>query len=170
MGQTVTFQGNPLTLGGETLKVGDKAADFTLVDGELNPVSLADFGGKIKVITTMPSLDTPVCDLQLKAFNKRAMELTGNICIIAVTKDLPFAQGRFCSTNAIDKVTVLSDYKCDAFGRAYGVFIEELSLLSRAVFILDGNNTVCYTQIVSEITKEPDYNAVFSALTESVAK
>ncbi|QJA07015.1 thiol peroxidase [Thermosulfurimonas marina] len=160
----VTFQGRPLTLVGPELKVGDPAPDFTLVDQDLRPVSLKDFSGKIKVLSVTPSLDTPVCDLQARRFNQEAAALSPEIVVLNVSVDLPFAIARFCAQAGIDRVQALSDYRERAFGRAYGLLIKELQLLSRAVLVLDQENRLRYFELVREITQEPDYAAALSAV------
>lgn len=136
----VTFQGNPLTLEGTQVKVGDTAPDFTVVDNDLNPFKLSDTKGK-RVFLTVPSLDTPVCDTEVRRFNQEAAKL-GDVTIYTISMDLPFAQGRWCGGAEIDKVKTVSDYKDREFGKNYGVYINELGLLSRAVFVVDENNKI----------------------------
>lgn len=162
--RTVTFMGNPLTLLGSELKVGSKAPDFSILDNGLSPVTLANYAGKVKVICTVPSLDTPVCDTETRRFNQEAANLKGDVVVLTISQDLPFAQGRWCGAAGIDRVVTLSDYRDRAFGSAYGVMIKELMLLTRAIFVLDASDTVRYTQIVPEITSEPDYAAVLEAV------
>ncbi|MFC1808935.1 thiol peroxidase [Candidatus Omnitrophota bacterium] len=164
----VTFQGNHLTLEGSQIEVGKPAPAFTAVDGELKPVTLADFEGKVKVINTFPSIDTPVCNLQLKEFNKRATSLGEDVVIIAVSKDLPFALNRFCEANSIANVKVLSDYQESSLGLAYGLLIKELKLLTRSIVIVDKSNTIQYIQIVDEIANEPNYDEAMEALKAAV--
>jgi thiol peroxidase len=161
---TVTFQGNPLTLEGRAVKVGMQAPAFKVVNGELKPVTLADFKGKVKIITTFPSVDTPVCNLQLKAFNKKAAGLGKDVVILAISKDLPFAQNRFCEANSIKSVQVLSDYQESSLALAYGLLIKELKLLARSILIVDKNDTIQYIQIVGEISHEPNYDEAMKAL------
>lgn len=158
----VTFRGNNITLAGSRVKVGDTAPDFSLIDHSLNTVKLSDTSGK-RVFIVVPSLDTPVCDLEVRAFNEKATEL-GDISIYAVSVDLPFAQARWCGAYDIEKVVTLSDYKDRTFGKNYGVYIEELGLLTRAVFIIDENNKVIYAEYVPEVTNQPDFEAVYAAL------
>jgi len=160
----VTFQGQPLTLLGPEIKVGQKAPDFTVVDRDLKSLSLRDFTGKIKVISVTPSLDTPVCDLQARRFNQEATGLTEDVVVLNVSMDLPFAINRFCTQAGIDRVVVLSDHREASFGRTYGVLIKELKLLTRAVFVIDKYDTVRYMEIVPEITNEPNYEAALSAV------
>ena len=158
----VTFQGNPLTLEGTQVKVGDTAPDFTVVNNDLNPLKLSDTKGK-RVFLTVPSLDTPVCDTEVRRFNQEASKL-GNVTIYTISMDLPFAQARWCGGANIDKVITASDYKDREFGKNYGVYINELGLLSRAVFVVDENNKVTYVEYLSEITNEPDYDKALNAL------
>ncbi len=160
----VTFMENPLTLLGPEIRIGDQAPGFTVVDNELKPVTLADYRGKIKIICTVPSLDTPVCDAETRRFNMEAAKLPDSVSLLTVSVDLPFAQKRWCGAAGIDKVTTLSDYQERSFGRAYGVLIKELQLLARCVFIVDGSNKVRYVQLVKEITSEPDYDGVMGAV------
>ena len=162
----ITFKGNPFTLLGPELKVGDKAPAFSLVDNNLAPVTLADYAGKTKIISTVPSLDTPVCDTETRRFNQEAALLPDNIVVLTVSLDLPFAQKRWCGSAGIDRVTTLSDYREQSFGLAYGVLIKELKLLSRSIFVLDGDDTIRYIQHVAEVTAEPDYAAAIEAAKE----
>jgi len=160
----ITFKGNPFTLLGAEIKVGAKAPDFTVVDNSLTPVTLATYSGKIKVISAVPSLDTPVCDTETRRFNQAAAGLPENVVVLTVSLDLPFAQKRWCGAAGIDRVTTLSDYQERSFASAYGILIKELKLLARAVFIIDADDTVRYIQIVPEVTSEPDYAAVTGAV------
>ncbi len=160
----VTFMGNPLTLLGPELKAGDKAPDFRMVNNDLKPVTLADFKGKIKVFSAVPSLDTPVCDTETRRFNLEAGKMPDNVVILTVSMDLPFAQKRWCGAAGIDKVDTLSDYQDRSFATAYGVLIKELKLLARCVFVVDATDTVRYIQLVREIASEPDYAAVLGAV------
>ena len=157
MARNITFKGSPLTIVGRWIKVGERAPDFKVVSQDLKDVSLADFKGKIKIISTFPSLDTPVCDLQVKEFNKRSATLSADIVVIGISKDLPFAQKRFCQENSIKNETVLSDYKTSSFGINYGLLIKELNLLARSVHIIDKNDVLRYSRIVPELTAPPDY-------------
>jgi thiol peroxidase len=159
----ITFKGNPFTLLGPELKVGDKAPDFAVVDNGLAPASLASSAGKIRIISSVPSLDTPVCDTETRRFNQEAAGLPGDVVVLTISLDLPFAQKRWCGAAGIDKVTTLSDYRDRSFGLNYGVLIKELLLLTRAIFVVDGQGVVRYIQIVPEVTSEPDYAAVMAA-------
>ena len=158
----VTFQGNPLTLEGTQVKAGDTAPDFTVVNNDLNPLKLSDTKGK-RVFLTVPSLDTPVCDTEVRRFNQEASKL-GDVTIYTISMDLPFAQARWCGSAGIDKVVTASDYKDREFGKNYGVYINELGLLSRAVFVVDENNKVTYVEYLNEITEEPNYDNALAAL------
>mgnify|MGYP001045519753 CR=1 FL=1 len=157
MARIVTFQGNPLTLVGNEVKVGDKAPDFVVLDSNLKEVRLKDFPGKIKLISVTPSLDTPVCDMQARRFNEAAAKLPDDVVIMNISMDLPFAIARFCTSAGIDRVKVLSDHKDGSFGNAYGVLIKELRLLARSVFIIDRDDKIKYMEIVPEIINHPDY-------------
>lgn len=159
----IAFQGNPLTLLGPELKPGDKAPDFTCLDGELKPVGLKDFAGKIKIISVTPSLDTPVCDLQLRKFNTEAANLPGDVAVLNISVDLPFAIARFCTSAGIEKVKALSDHRDAAFGMAYGILIKELRLLARAIFVLDRGDLIRYVEIVPEISNQPEYEKAVAA-------
>jgi thiol peroxidase len=160
----ITFQGNPLTLVGRELMVGNQAPDFRVVDTQLTPVTLADFKGKIKVLCTVPSLDTPVCDAETRRFNKEAASLSDKVVVLVISMDLPFAQGRWCGAAGIDRVKTLSDYQERSVAAAYGMLIEEIKLLARAVFVIDEADTIRYIQLVKEVTDEPDYDAVLGAV------
>lgn len=159
----VTFKGNPVTLVGPELKVGDSAPNFSVVDNSLGAVTLANYEGKVKIVSAVPSLDTPVCDTETRRFNQEAAGLPGEVAILTVSLDLPFAQKRWCGAAGIDRVVTLSDYRDRSFGLAYGVLIDELKLLSRSIFVIDRMNTIRYIQHVPEVTREPDYEAVLAA-------
>ncbi len=159
----ITFKGNPMTLLGPELKVGDKAPDFNLVDNGLAAVNLASYAGKVKIISAVPSLDTPVCDTETRRFNQEAAKLPDSVAVLTVSQDLPFAQKRWCGAAGIDRVTTLSDYRDRNFGLGYGVQIKELLLLSRCILVLDADNVIRYIQQVPEVTSEPDYDAVLAA-------
>jgi len=161
---TVTFAGDPLTLNDEQIKVGDKFPTVTLVENSLAPLSTADTSG-LRVFLSVPSLDTPVCDLEARTFNQKATDLPG-VSIYVVSDDLPFAQARWCGQAGIENLKTLSDYNGGAFGHATGTFISELALLSRAVFIVDADDTVVYVEYLSEITNAPDYDAAYAKLAQ----
>lgn len=163
---TVTFKGNPVTLVGVALRVGDKLPSFTLTDLEMNAVNGATLHGA-RVFVAVPSLDTGVCDLEAKKFNQKATELSG-VSVYVVSMDLPFAQARWCGATGSTAVHPLSDYRDRSFGRATGTLIEGLALLTRAVFLVDAQDTVVYAEYVPEVGQHPDYDAVFAALTTLV--
>lgn len=155
--ELITMGGNSVTLIGNEIKVGDKAPDFTALKNDLSPYSLKDVGEGVKIISVVPSLDTGVCELQTINFNEKATEL-GGVTILTLSVDLPFAQGRFCSVNSIDKVITLSDHRDLDFGMNYGFVIEELRLLGRGIVIIDKDNIVRYIEYVKEVTNHPDYD------------
>jgi thiol peroxidase len=157
-----TLRGNPKTLIGPELKAGDKAPDFNLTDGSLNNVTLKDTGANVRIISVVPSLDTPVCDAQTKRFNEEAAKLSG-VDIITVSMDLPFAQKRWCGAFGVDKVKMLSDHKDGSFGSNYGTLIKELRIESRAIFVLDRNNTVRHAEYVKEVADHPNYESALAA-------
>jgi len=164
MPDTITFKGNAMTLMGRKINTGLSAPYFRVVSQDLKEITLSDFGEKIKLISSFPSLDTPVCDLQVKEFNKRASGFSADIVVVGISKDLPFAQKRFCQENSIKNEIVLSDYRYSSFGINYGLLIKELNLLARSVHILDKNNIVRYSQIVPELTNAPDYEDALKSL------
>ena len=160
----ITFKGNPMTLVGPELKVGDKAPDFCAVDTALSLVGIATHTGKIRVISAVPSLDTPVCDTETRRFNQEAAALPDNVVVLTISLDLPFAQKRWCGAAGIERVITLSDYRDRSFGQQYGVLIKELLLLARCIFVVDGEGIIRYIQQVPEVTSEPDYAAVMTAV------
>lgn len=160
----VTFQGGPLTLLGDIPAVGSVAPDFMAVSKELKPVNLSDYKGKVVILTAVPSLDTPVCDMEIRTFNKKAAELGDDVVILTVSMDLPFAQARWCGGAGIDRVITLSDYREREFGLKYGLLIKELLLLARAVLVVDRDGVVSYVQLVTEVTSEPNYDEVINAV------
>ena len=156
------MRGNPLTLVGPELKPGDAAPDFSLVDGSLKPVTLKDTGNHVRIISVIPSLDTPVCDAQTKRFNEEASKLP-DVDIITVSMDLPFAQKRWCGAFGVDKVKMLSDHKEASFGTNYGTLIKDLRIESRAIFVLDSQNKIRHAEYVKEVADFPNYEAALSA-------
>jgi thiol peroxidase len=156
------LKGNPLTLIGPELKAGDKAPDFNLVDNGLKNVTLADTGNNVRILSVVPSLDTPVCDAQTKRFNEEAAKLPG-VDILSVSMDLPFAQKRWCGAFGVDNVKMLSDHRDGSFGSHYGTLIKELRIESRAIFVLDRSNTVRHSEYVKEVAEHPNYDAALSA-------
>jgi thioredoxin-dependent peroxiredoxin len=159
---SVTFKGNPVTLLGNEVKVGDQAPDFKVLANDLSEVTLQDSKGQVRLISVVPSLDTGVCDAQTRRFNEEAANLD-NVKILTVSVDLPFAQKRWCGAAGIDNVQTLSDHRELSFGEAFGVAIKELRLLARAVFVVDSNDKVTYVEYVSEATDHPDYEAAVEA-------
>jgi thioredoxin-dependent peroxiredoxin len=163
MARQTTLKGNPLALAGPELKPGDKAPDFTLTDNGLKPVTLKDTGAGVRIISVVPSLDTPVCDAQTKRFNEEAAKLPG-VDILTVSMDLPFAQKRWCGAFGVDKVKMLSDHKDGSFGAAYGTLIQDLRIESRAIFVLDKDNKIVHAEYVPEVADHPNYDAALAAV------
>lgn len=159
---SITFKGNPVTLLGNEVKVGDKAPEFKVLANDLSEVTLADSKGQVRLISVVPSIDTGVCDAQTRRFNEEASKLD-NVKILTVSVDLPFAQKRWCAAAGIENVQTVSDHRELSFGEAYGVAIQELRLLARAVFVVDSNDTVTYAEYVSEATDHPNYEAAVEA-------
>ena len=164
----ITMKGNPLTLVGPKLSAGDAAPDVEVLDNDLNPVKLSSFKEKVCILSIVPSLDTPVCDLQTRRFNDEAGKLGDDVAILTISMDLPFAQKRWCGAAGADKVATFSDHRNAAFGEAYGVLIKELRLLARAIFVVDKQGTIQYCQLVKEVTEEPDYDAALDAVKKLV--
>lgn len=160
----VLFKGNPATLLGSEVKVGDTAPDFRVVDNGLQPVTLATAAGKIRLIAVVPSLDTPVCDTMTRQFNQDAANLPDSVVVYTISVDLPFAQKRWCGNAGIDKVQTLSDYQDRSFGLNYGLLLKNLKLLARAVYVIDQNDKVVYVELVPEVTAEPNYTAALEAV------
>lgn len=156
------MRGNPVTLIGKPIKVGQDAPDFTVIDNEMNEVSLKDTSG-VRLIATVPSLDTGVCDAETRRFNEEATSL-GDAKVYVVSMDLPFAQTRWCGAAGVEDVQTLSDHRAGSFGEAYGVLIDGLRLLARAVFVVDSNNKVTYVEYVPEVTTHPNYDAALAAV------
>ena len=162
----ITFKGSPLTLLGPELKVGQMIPEATLTATDLSEIPISSFKGKTLIISTVPSLDTSVCSLQTKRFNEEAKKLGGQVNILTISMDLPFAQKRWCGAEGAEDIKVASDYKDAKFARASGLLIKELHLLARSVIIVDKTGKIAYIQIVPEVTTEPDYDAVLAALNE----
>lgn len=160
----VTMHGNPLTLMGTVLNVGDTVPDIEVLDNDLNAVKLSAFKGKICVISAVPSLDTPTCDVETRRFNETAGQLGDDVVILTLSTDLPFAQKRWCGAAGVDKVVTLSDHREAVFGSAFGVLIKELRLLARSIFVADRKGVIQYIQHVKELSEEPDYDAVIEAV------
>ena len=162
--RTVKFKGNPITLVGPELAPGQPAPEFTLSKNLLETASLKDFAGKVKLISVVPSIDTGVCDAQTRRFNEEASKLGDNVAVLTVSADLPFAQARWCGAAGIDRVVLLSDYKDNSFGKAYGVFIKEFHLDMRAIFVLNANDKISYVEVLGEMTEHPNYDAAVAAV------
>ncbi|WP_039658068.1 thiol peroxidase [Clostridium tyrobutyricum] len=155
------FQGKPVTLSGNTVKVGDTVPDFTVIDNNLNPISLKDTKG-VRIFLTVPSIDTPVCDLETRTFNEKASEIPG-VTVYTISMDLPFAQSRWCAAHGVKNVTTASDYKDRSFGKNFGTYIVDLGLLARTAFVVDSNNKVTYVNYLEEVTDYPDYDEILNA-------
>lgn len=164
---TIAFKGNPLTLEGDPPKVGESAPDFEALANDLSSVKLSDLQGKTRVICSVPSLDTSVCDTEVRKFNEHATSLGDDVAVLAISMDLPFAQQRWCGAAGVENVQTLSDHRDAEFGTAYGVLIKELRLLARAVFVVDKKGVIRYIEIVDELTNEPDYEAALRAVKDA---
>ncbi|WP_088043027.1 thiol peroxidase [Bacillus sp. EAC] len=159
----VTFKNNPVTLIGNEVKVGDKAPNFSVLANDLSPVTLENSAGKVRLISAVPSVDTGICDAQTRRFNEEASNL-GNVDVLTISMDLPFAQKRWCAASGLENVHTFSDHRDASFGEAYGVLMQELRLLARAVFVVDSNDVVTYVEYVSEGTTHPNYEAAIEAV------
>lgn len=159
----VTSGGNPINLVGTEVKVGDQAKDFTLTKNDMTPSTLKDYEGKIKVLSIVPSLDTGICDAQTRKFNAELNDRE-DVVVITISMDLPFAQARWCGNAGLESAITLSAHKDENFAKDYGVLIQELRLLARAVMILDENNKVTYVEYVPEVGSHPDYEAALKHL------
>ena len=166
----ITFKGNPLTLIGPEIKAGSQAPDFKALAKDLSEVTLASSKGKTRLISVVPSLDTPVCELQTKRFNEEASKLPSDVVVLTVSMDLPFAQTRFCGAQHADKIVCISDHRDASFGKAYGVLIKELRLLARAIFIIGADDKVLYAEYVKEVTQHPDYDKALNTLKAGARK
>ncbi len=164
----ITVEGKPLTLLGDEIKAGDPAPDVEVLDNDLAPVKLSSFRGKVCIILSVPSLDTPVCDVETRKFNEKAMQLDLDGALLTISMDLPFAQKRWCDAAGVTRVQALSDHRDASFGESYGVLIKELRLLARAVFVVDRDGIVRYVDVVKELTNEPDYEAALNAVKELI--
>jgi thiol peroxidase len=156
------FKGN-VTLVGPELKPGDKAPAFTAVANDLSTVESSAYSGKVRIISSVPSLDTGVCDTQTRKFNQAASELGENVVVLTISADLPFAQKRWCGNAGVDRVITLSDFRDHSFSKAYGTYIKEWTLCSRAVFVVDSSDTVVYAEYVPVAGQEPNYDAALAA-------
>ena len=160
----VTFGDLPVSLIGETVKIDDVAPEFTLVDKDFNAISLSDFKGKTVILSIFPSIDTSVCAAQVRRFNKEASKLSDKVVVLSISKDLPFALGRFCAAEGIDRVITLSDYMYDEFGYDYGFLIKENRLLARGVVVINPEEKVVYVEYVPNVSSEPDYKKALKAV------
>jgi thiol peroxidase len=156
-----TLQGNPMTLVGPELKAGDQAPDFDAISDKLQPLDLEKTGHNVRIFSVIPSLDTPVCDAQTKRFNEEAAKLPA-IEIYTVSMDLPFAQQRWCGNFGVDKVKMISDHKNGSFGEHYGTLIKDLRIESRAIFVVDKDNTIRHAEYVKEVADHPDYDTALT--------
>lgn len=164
----VTLKGNAITLLGPEIKVGQPAPDVELVANDLSTVQLSSFKGKVCVLIAVPSLDTPVCDTETRRFNEEAANLGDDVVVIAISTDLPFAQARWCGASGVKNVQTLSDHRDAAFGTSYGLLIKGLRILARAVFVVDKQGVVRYTELVKEVATEPDYEATLAAVKDAL--
>lgn len=159
-----TLKGNPITLLGPTLKVGDKAPNALVSKNLVEEINLSEYSGKVRLISAVPSLDTGVCDAQTRRFNEEASKLGDDVLILTISADLPVAQSRWCGAAGVDKVVVLSDHKKMDFGDKYGLHIEELRLDMRAVLVVDRDDTIQYIEVLDEMTEHPNYEAALAAV------
>jgi thiol peroxidase len=166
--RTVTVNGNPLTLVGNEVRVGDKAPDFTVLKQDFSEAKLSDYKGKVCILSAVGSLDTPTCDAETRRFNAEAANLGSDVSILTISMDLPFALKRWCGAAGVDKVEVFSDYRDIDFGNKYGVLINESRLLARCLFVLDRESVIRYIQLVPEISDEPNYEEVLKAVKELI--
>ncbi len=164
----VSFGETPMTLLGKTTNPGDTAPDFTVSDSNLKPVSLSGFKGKTVILSVFPSIDTKVCASQTRRFNKEASELSENIVILTISKDLPFALGRFCAAEGIERIHTLSDYMHSDFGYKYGFLLKELMLLARGIVVINPEGKVVYVEYVENVTSEPDYDKAIEAAKNTI--
>lgn len=158
----ITFNGDPITLVGKKLEVGDSAPDFLVVDNNLKDITLKDTSGK-RIFVAVPSIDTSVCDIEVRKFNEEASKLN-DVTVYVVSMDLPFAQVRWCGNAGVDRVITVSDYKQKSFGKQYGTLIEEFCFLTRAIFVVDENNKITYVEYCKDVANEPDYEGVLNAV------
>ncbi len=168
MDVTVTLRGNPIELEGTPVEVGQKAPDFKVVATDLSVKSLNDYSGRVLILASLPSLDTPVCDLEARKFNEEVTKLSGDVSVLIISMDLPFAQKRWCGVSGVDpeskKVITLSDHRFASFGTNYGVLMKDLRLLARAIFVVSKDGTIRYKEIVPEVSSEPNYDAILDSV------
>ena len=166
----LTMGGKPLTLVGNEVEVGELVPDCEVVGKGLEPVKLSSFRGKVCIISSVPSLDTSVCDMMTRRFNEEAVALSEDVVVLAISMDLPFAQSRWCAAADVENVHLFSDHRSASFGQAFGVLIKDLRLLARAVFVVDKDGIIHYIEIVGELTQEPDYEAVLNETKQLLGK
>jgi thiol peroxidase len=166
----VTIKGQPFTLLGKPVSMGDPAPDAELTANDFSTVKLADYAGKVRLISVVFSLETGICDAQTHKFNEQATQLGSDVVVLTISADLPFTQKRWCGASGLDNVITLSDYKTMAFADAYGVHIKERRLTSRAVFVVDKQNVVRYVEYLPEVGSHPNYDAALAALKETAGK
>lgn len=159
----VTFGGKPVTLMGPEINIGDSAPNFEVLANDRSTVTLNNSAGKVRLISVVPSLDTGVCDAQTRRFNEAAAELGDHVVVLTISADLPFAQKRWCGAAGIDRVQTLSDHLSMSFGLAYGTYMKEHRLESRAVFVVDSNDKITYIEYVPEVTTHPNYDVALAA-------
>ncbi|MEM0950826.1 MAG: thiol peroxidase [Cyanobacteria bacterium P01_H01_bin.74] len=164
----VTFKGNALTLVGPELKIGEKAPDFCVIANDMSEMTMQQTSKKMRLLISVPSLDTPVCDMEVRRFNEEAAKMD-NVEVIVISMDLPFAQSRWCGAQGIEAVKTVSDHRDGNFGMQYGVMVKELRLNARAIFVVDANDMLVYQEIVPEMTHEPNYEAALKAISQQVA-
>ena len=164
----ITMKGHPLTLVGQEVQVGNLAPDFEVIANDLSPFKFSALKGTVCIISAVPSLDTPTCDIETRWFNEEAAKLGPEVAILTISMDLPFAQRRWCGAAGVDRVKTYSDHREAAFGQAYGVLIKELRLLARAVFVVDKAGTLRYVQVVKEVANEPNYDEVLKAVAQLI--
>ncbi|RPH34342.1 MAG: thiol peroxidase [Bacteroidales bacterium] len=162
--RTVLFGGNPVALSGNSVKVGDKAPEFTAIDNGLKPVKLSDFKGKVKLISIFPSIDTSICSIQNHKFNSESGTYGDKVAFLAISIDLPFALKRFCGAEGINNLTTLSDHRDADFGSKYGFLIKDLRLLARGVVVIDKDDVIRYVEVVPNVGHEPNYDNALKAL------
>jgi len=165
---TVTLHGKPLEMSGEVPALGAQAPAFDLVSNSMESVKLSDSDGKVRVLSVVPSIDTSVCSIQTKRFNREFAQMPDSVIGYTISVDTPFAQGRFCGAEGVDKMQLLSDYKGNTFGRDWGLYIQDMGALARSVFVLDKDGKIVYEEIVPEIAQEPNYDAVLAKVKELV--
>ena len=162
--QNITIHGNPVELSGTSVSVGQDAPAFTLSGGDLKDVSLSDFKGKVLILSVVPSVDTPTCQVQTRKFNEEMNEKGDSVTVLCVSRDLPFALSRFCGAEGLENIKIASDYKYRTFGKSYGVDMEGAGLLARAVFVINRDHKIVHVEYVSEVSAEPNYADALKAI------